>query len=78
MTESFAPPVDGWTVDDLYQLPDIGVLKRHYYAAGGIPHYWIADPKKRTLTVMALDGDSYIERILSSRAGRGRPTTRSP
>ncbi|HKA05225.1 MAG TPA: hypothetical protein VKD67_12890, partial [Acidimicrobiales bacterium] len=25
MTESFAPPVDGWTVDDLYQLPDIGV-----------------------------------------------------
>src|SRR5262249_6753300 len=40
------------------------VLKRHYYAAGGIPHYWIADPKKRTLTVMALDGDSYIERIL--------------
>jgi Uma2 family endonuclease len=25
MTESFAPPADGWTVDDLYQLPDIGV-----------------------------------------------------
>jgi Uma2 family endonuclease len=160
MTESFAPPVEGWTVDDLDQLPDIGVryelfdgsllvspapawrhtrannllrevlatqmptdftlihdggvtvrgrrtyfipdlcvvpatvydkeidlldqddvrlavevlspsnpgndlvLKRHYYATGGIPNYWIVDPKRRTLTVLALDGDSYTERAV--------------
>jgi Uma2 family endonuclease len=38
------------------------VLKRHYYAAGGIPHYWIVDPEARTLTVYALDGETYAER----------------
>ncbi len=160
MTESFAPPVEGWTFDDLDQLPDIGVryelfdgsllvspapawrhtrannllrevltaqmppnfklvhdggvtvrgrrtyfipdlcvvpatvydkeidllnqddvrlavevlspsnpgndlvLKRHYYAVGGIPRYWIVDPKQRTLTVLTLDGDSYAERAV--------------
>jgi Uma2 family endonuclease len=160
MTESFAPPIEGWTVDDLYQLPDIGVryelfdgsllvspapalrhtratnrlrdilaaqapadlrlaqdagvtvhgrrtyfipdvcvvpaialdkdadqldqddvllavevlspsnpgndlvLKRHYYAVGGIPQYWIVDPKQRTLTVLTLDGDSHTERAV--------------
>jgi Uma2 family endonuclease len=37
------------------------VLKRHYYAAGGIPHYWIVDPAARTLTELTLDGDSYRE-----------------
>jgi Uma2 family endonuclease len=37
------------------------VLKRHYYAVGGIPHYWIVDPPARTLTVLALDGDAYRE-----------------
>ena len=37
------------------------LLKRHYYAAGGIPHYWIVDPDKRTLTALALDGGSYRE-----------------
>jgi Uma2 family endonuclease len=37
------------------------VLKRHYYAASGIPHYWIVDPTQRTLTVLRLDGDAYSE-----------------
>jgi Uma2 family endonuclease len=160
MTESFAPPVEGWTVDDLDQLPDIGVryelfdgsllvspapawrhtrannllrevlaeqmppefklvhdggvtvrgrrtyfipdlcvvpaatfykefdqlserdvlltievlspsnpgndlvLKRHYYAVGGIPQYWIVDPKQRTLTVFTLDGEAYVDRAV--------------
>jgi Uma2 family endonuclease len=160
MTESFAPPIKGWTVDDLDQLPDIGVryelfdgsllvspapawrhsratnllrdllaaqapadlrlvqdagvtvhgrrtyfipdvcvvpasvydkeidlldqddvllaievlspsnpgndlvLKRHYYAVGGIPQYWIVDPTQRILTVFTLDGDSYVERAV--------------
>jgi Uma2 family endonuclease len=40
------------------------VLKRHYYATGGIRHYWIVDPKARTLTVLELDGDTYVERAL--------------
>jgi Uma2 family endonuclease len=40
------------------------VLKRHYYAAGGIPQYWIVDPDKRTLTVLTLDGDTYKERAV--------------
>jgi Uma2 family endonuclease len=52
------------------------VLKRHYYAAGGIPHYWIVDPDKRTLTVFALDGETldgetldgetYVERAVAN------------
>ncbi|HLL66763.1 MAG TPA: Uma2 family endonuclease [Micromonosporaceae bacterium] len=34
------------------------LLKRHYYADGGIPEYWIVDPRGRTLTVLRLsDGD---------------------
>nr|WP_240942129.1 Uma2 family endonuclease [Planosporangium thailandense] len=40
------------------------VLKRHYYAAGGIPQYWIVDPKDRKLTVLTLDGDSYVDRAV--------------
>ena len=40
------------------------VLKRHYYAAGGIPRYWIVEPDKRTLTVLTLDGDSYQDRAV--------------
>jgi len=160
VTESFAPPIDGWTVDDLYELPDTGVryeifdgsllvspaarvphlrattllrrlldrqapdgvivcenagltihtrrtyfipdlfvmpavaldkdvdqldqtdailvvevlspsnpgndlvLKRHYYATGGIRHYWIVNPKARTLTVLELDGETYTERAV--------------
>jgi Uma2 family endonuclease len=31
------------------------VEKRGEYAAAGIPEYWIADPRDRTLTVLALD-----------------------
>jgi Uma2 family endonuclease len=31
------------------------VLKRHDYAAAGIPHYWIVDRVNRTLTVLVLD-----------------------
>jgi Uma2 family endonuclease len=40
------------------------VIKRHYYATGGIRHYWIVDPEKRTLTVLELDGDKYTERAV--------------
>jgi Uma2 family endonuclease len=35
------------------------VTKRYYYGAMRIPRYWIVDPKARTLTVLALDGNRY-------------------
>jgi Uma2 family endonuclease len=38
------------------------VLKRHEYAAVGIPMYWIVDPVGRTVTVLELrDGPGYDE-----------------
>ncbi|MGC9667115.1 Uma2 family endonuclease [Planosporangium sp. 12N6] len=40
------------------------VLKRHYYAAGGIPQYWVVDPDARRLTVLTLDGDTYAEQAV--------------
>ena len=36
------------------RLTDL-LLKRHDYAAAGIPHYWIVDRVNRTLTVLVLD-----------------------
>lgn len=35
------------------------VMKRHAYAAAGIPEYWIVDERERTLTVLRLSGDTY-------------------
>jgi Uma2 family endonuclease len=40
------------------------VLKRHYYADSGIPHYWVVDADARTLTVLALDGEAFTERAV--------------
>ncbi len=37
------------------------VEKRADYAEAGIPEYWIADPRDATITVLALEGDAYIE-----------------
>lgn len=39
------------------------LLKRHDYAAAGIPAYWIVDPKARNMTVLTLDpaASSYRE-----------------
>ena len=37
------------------------VEKRFDYAAAGIPEYWIADPRDETITVLALEGDAYVE-----------------
>ena len=38
------------------------VEKRADYAEGGIPEYWIADPRDETITVLALEGQAYVER----------------
>ena len=35
------------------------IEKRADYAAAGIPEYWIADPRDRTITVLTLSGDAY-------------------
>ena len=37
------------------------VEKRADYAEAGIPEYWIADPRDATITVLALEGDAYVE-----------------
>ena len=35
--------------------------KRADYAEGGIPEYWIVDPRDDTITVLVLRGDAYVE-----------------
>ena len=37
------------------------VEKRADYAEGGIPEYWIVDPRDDTITVLVLQRDAYIE-----------------
>jgi Uma2 family endonuclease len=37
------------------------VQKRQEYAAAGILEYWIVDPQRRQITVLALSGKSYAE-----------------
>ena len=45
------------------------VEKRADYAEGGIPEYWIADPRDETITVLALEGDAYVEHGVFGRGG---------
>jgi len=35
------------------------VTKRKEYALAGIAHYWIADPRRRTVLILALEGGNY-------------------
>ena len=37
------------------------VTKRNEYAQAGIPEYWIVDPQTETITVLRLDGASYLD-----------------
>ena len=37
------------------------VEKRADYAGARIPEYWIVDPRNRTITVLRLEGDAYVE-----------------
>ena len=37
------------------------VEKRADYAEAGIAEYWIADPRDETITVLTLQGDTYVE-----------------
>ena len=45
------------------------VEKRADYAEGGIPEYWIADPRDETITVLALEGEAYVEHGVFGRGG---------
>jgi Uma2 family endonuclease len=36
------------------------VLKRADYAAAGIPEYWIVNPEEETITVLTLEGGTYV------------------
>ena len=48
--------------------PDRDLIeKRADYAEAGIPEYWIVDPRDETITVLALDGDTYVEQGVYSR-----------
>ena len=38
--------------------------KRQVYAEAGIPHYWLCDLRDDTLTLLELQGGSYIERAM--------------
>ena len=37
------------------------VEKRADYAEAGIPEYWVVDPRDETITVLTLDGNTYVE-----------------
>ncbi|MGH3735443.1 MAG: Uma2 family endonuclease [Micromonosporaceae bacterium] len=45
------------------------ILKRHDYAAAGIPNYWIVDPRAHTLTVLEHDGKSGYDEVATVKAG---------
>ena len=48
--------------------PDRDLIeKRADYAEAGIPEYWIIDPRNETITVLTLDGDTYVEEGVYSR-----------
>jgi len=40
------------------------VTKRADYAAAGIPSYWLVDPAAPSLTVLRLEGTSYVEKAV--------------
>ncbi|MGI5524571.1 Uma2 family endonuclease [Micromonospora sp. CA-259024] len=40
------------------------VLKRHEYAAVGIPRYWLVEPRKQTLTVLVNGAGGYREQAV--------------
>ncbi|WP_422744440.1 Uma2 family endonuclease [Micromonospora sp. WMMD754] len=44
------------------------VLKRHEYGVAGIPHYWLVEPRKQTLTVLEHVGAGYREATVLSAA----------
>jgi Uma2 family endonuclease len=48
------------------------VEKRHDYAEGKVPEYWIVNPQTETITVLQLENESYVEHGVF---GRGQSAT---
>ena len=46
------------------------VEKRADYAEAGIPEYWIVDPRDETITVLVLDGESYVAHGVHARGDK--------
>jgi Uma2 family endonuclease len=55
------------------QSRDLGIKLRRYEAAG-VPHYWILDPRARTLVVRDLGRDGYGEPVTYGSGEVFRPT----
>jgi Uma2 family endonuclease len=48
------------------------VEKRHDYAEGNVPEYWIVNPQTETITVLRLENGAYVEHGVF---GRGQIAT---
>lgn len=53
---------------------DYGV-KRSDYAEAGVPEYWIVDPRPEMVTVLTLQGDTYVEHGAYRRGDTARSAT---
>ena len=51
------------------------VKKRREYAQAGIPEYWIADPRSRTITVLILNDPSDRKYSVHGKFGVGEVAT---
>lgn len=51
------------------------VQKRADYASCGIPEYWIVDPRDRTLTILSLAGEVFVERARCTAGEIARSTS---
>lgn len=49
-----------------------GLQKRRIYADHDVPHYWLVDTERETLTVLRLTDQGYTEVLIAARADRVR------
>ena len=47
-----------------------GLQKRRIYADHDVPHYWLVDTERETLTVLKLTDQGYVEVMTAERPGR--------
>ena len=45
-----------------------GVMKRRIYADFGVPHYWLLDTERETLTVLSLTDRGYVEVLCAEKS----------